>query len=52
MVMDLDAVFAADLSDECAYELINFLENLILVLESQYYGQIKRYIRAMDSAVE
>lgn len=32
------------ISDEEAYNLVNFFMNLALMLESHYFAQIKRYV--------
>ncbi len=39
--------FPPDLSDEAAYEILEFLEQLTLAFEERYYGQIIRQQRAI-----
>ena len=38
----------ADLSDEAAAKLLEFLQELTAALESHYYGQLHRYYGARD----
>lgn len=34
-----------DISDECAYHLVNFVMELSLTLENRYYKQMMRYAK-------
>ena len=47
MMIDFDELLSDDLSDECAYELLHFMERLIMLIEARYYCQIKRYLNQL-----
>jgi hypothetical protein len=44
----LDLSFPPDLSDEAAYEILEFLEALSLAFEEHYFGQIRRHRRTIN----
>jgi hypothetical protein len=47
--MMLDALLPESMSDEAAYNLVNFLGNLTRTLECIYHTQIKRHHRKVES---
>jgi len=44
----LSLSFPPDLSDEAAYEILEFLEALNLAFEERYFAQIRRHQRAIN----
>lgn len=47
--MMLDALLPESMSDEAAYNLVNFLENLTNTLECIYHNQIQRHHRKVET---
>ena len=41
-----------NLSDEAAYELLEFFQDFILALESHYMHQLRRYTKTRDKEFE
>ena len=46
--MTLKAILSESMSDEAAYNLVNFIGNLACTLESIYCDQIDRYHRKIE----
>lgn len=46
--MTLKAILSESMSDEAAYNLVNFIGNLACTLECIYYDQIDRYHRKIE----
>ena len=45
MIDSLDELLLLDISDEAAYQLVNFMMELALQIESHYYHQLRRYTK-------
>lgn len=43
MPIKLHDLLPDEISDECAYHVVNFFTHLTQALESRYYCQLKRY---------
>lgn len=39
----IDELLTVDISDESAYQLVNFMMDLALKIESHYFHQLRRY---------
>ena len=46
--MTLNALLPESMSDEAAYNLVNFLGDLALTLESTYHTQLQRHHRKIE----
>ena len=46
--MTLQAILSDSMSDEAAYNLVNFIGNLACTLECIYWDQIERYHRKVE----
>lgn len=42
----IDELLTVDISDESAYQLVNFMMDLALEIESHYFHQLRRYLKA------
>lgn len=47
--MNLRKLLPETLSDEAAFNLVEFLGQLTSTLESHYFAQMRRYVERMDS---
>ena len=45
---DLRNLLPEELSDESAYQLVTFFENLTSMLESHYFAQMQRYQKCSE----
>ena len=44
MLINLDDLLPSDINDESAYIIINFINELLSLIESRYYPKAHRYI--------
>jgi hypothetical protein len=42
---NIDELFPLDISDEAAFQIVNFFSELALAVESHYFTKLRRYIK-------